>query len=161
MWHYCPQDTFYTTFLKIVVEVKALEQPHLQTIVGVSKGMLPAIPYSKNPHFVSAEFHGHHSTVTRMRGESQHPQFFSGFLTVESVCQSSNIADCCSALQKYSCRSASSLNFAHQSHVHLVFEVEVDAIMPVWKSRSTCKGVVLLTVVRDIINIKRKYGTMN
>ena len=67
---FCPPELVLPQhFLKIVIEVKASESPHvLKLWLGVSKGMLNVKYFrSTKPLYVSVEFHGYIKTVTRLR----------------------------------------------------------------------------------------------
>ena len=61
--------SFFTTFQKIVVEVKALGQSHVIKLwSGVSNGLLPVKYFcSTKPLLVSVKFNGDHKTATKMR----------------------------------------------------------------------------------------------
>ena len=61
--------SFSSTFLKIVVEVKASGSPHVLIMwFGVSKGMLPVKHFASiNPLLASFELHGDNKTVTKFR----------------------------------------------------------------------------------------------
>ena len=51
-----------------MVEVKASGPPHLTTVVGVNKGMLPVKYFHSNKaSFLSVKFHGDDKTVTKLR----------------------------------------------------------------------------------------------
>ena len=66
MWHSCPPELFFATFLKLVVEMKASGPPHVfKTVVGSKQGH--AAFRSNKACFVSVECDGDHKTVTRLR----------------------------------------------------------------------------------------------
>ena len=64
-----PSMLFAPHFLEIVLEVKASGPPYLRTVVGGMQGNAPCkiLLAPTKPLFMSFEFHGDHTTATRMR----------------------------------------------------------------------------------------------
>ena len=83
------RGSFSTTFHKNCVRGESLGTiTCLETVVGVSKGMLPVkyLLLQQSPFFVSVKFHGDHKTVTKMRQNLVALSFgdITGFKTVVS-----------------------------------------------------------------------------